>query len=197
MRVLHCYKSFFPETFGGVPQVIAALANGTEERCDSAVLVARRRGFGRRYRIGDIAVEAVASCGEILSMPIAPTFPFMLAARGRSFDVLALHMPFPLNDLGLTIGIPSTAAVVVHWHSEIVAQRRFLPLVAPFIRATLGRAQRIIVSDQSMIENSAFLRPEAAKCTVIPFGVDIDYWRTLTDAERTKVEDIKARFPQL
>jgi rhamnosyl/mannosyltransferase len=195
MRVLHCYKSFFPETFGGVPQVVAALARGGG--ATSSVLVARRRGFARTYRFADIPVEAVGALGEVLSMPIAPSFPFRLAARARDCDVLALHQPFPLNDLGVMLGIPREVAVVVHWHSEIVGQRRLVPLIEPFIRHTLGRAERIVVSDPSMIDNSRLLRPHVTKCAVIPFGVDIDYWRTLNPSEAAKVADIRAKAPRL
>jgi rhamnosyl/mannosyltransferase len=39
-----------------------------------------------------------------------------------------------------------------------------------------------------MIGNSEFLQPHAAKCTVMPYGMDLDYWRP---DERNKAEDMR------
>jgi len=196
MRILHCYKTFFPEVIGGIPQIIAALAKGMEPRSTTAVLTARSRGFHRCYKSENIEVEAVTSFGTILSMPIAPSFPIVLRARARHFDVVALHAPFPLNDLGIIYG-RRKPAVVIHWHSEIIGQRDLVPIVAPFIRLALARAERIIVSDRSMLESSEFLRPHASKCVVIPFGVDLDYWQTLAPEQKRRVETLRTAHPRL
>ena len=196
MRILHCYKTFLPEVTGGIPQIIAALAKGMEPRSTTAVLTARYRGFHRRYKSENIDVEAVTSFGTILSMPIAPSFPIVLSVRARHFDVVALHAPFPLNDVGIICGIRKPA-VVIHWHSEIIGQRNLVPIVAPFIKLALARAQRIIVSDRSMLEGSEFLRPHAGKCVVIPFGVDLDYWQTLAPEQKRRVEILRTAYPRL
>jgi rhamnosyl/mannosyltransferase len=39
-----------------------------------------------------------------------------------------------------------------------------------------------------MIGNSEFLQPHAAKCTVMPYGMDLDYWRP---EERDKAADMR------
>jgi glycosyltransferase involved in cell wall biosynthesis len=196
MRILHCYKTFLPEVTGGIPQIIAALAKGMEPRSATTVLTARYRGFHRRYKLENIDVEAVTSFGTILSMPIAPSFPIVLGVRARHFDVVALHAPFPLNDVGIICGIRKPA-VVIHWHSEIVGQRDLVPIVAPFIKLALACAQRIIVSDRSMLEGSDFLRPHAGKCVAIPFGVNLNYWQALAPEQKRRVEMLRTAYPRL
>src|SRR5208282_2902990 len=163
----------------------------------SALLVARSRGWGRRYTFDAIPVEAVFSFGTLLSTPIAPSFPFVLARRLRQAALVALHHPFPLNDIGVALGLPRETALVVHWHGEIVRQRSLTGLVAPFIRRTLARAQRIIVSHPALIGASSFLAAYGEKCEVVPFGVDVPYWAELDGAQRRRVEDLRFRYPRL
>jgi rhamnosyl/mannosyltransferase len=130
-------------------------------------------------------------------MPIAPTFPWALRTAAAKCDILALHAPFPLNDIGLSLGVPDDVAVISHWHAEIIGRSAIMPAVAPFIRRTLRRADRIVVSDPSIIDRSPLVAEHAAKCVVIPFGVDIDYWAALDDRQRREVAALRTRHPRL
>jgi len=197
LRALHAYKVFPPDVVGGITEVIAYIAEGMAPRHESSVLVARSRGRGRRYTFGTIPVEALCSFGTLLSTPIAPSFPFVLAKRSRKADLVALHQPFPLNDIGVSLGLPRETALVVHWHAEIVRQRSLAGLVAPFIRHTLARAQRIVVSHPALVSASPFLAAHADKCAVIPYGIEIPYWAELDSVQRRRAEELRSRYPRL
>jgi len=197
LRVLHAYKVFPPDIVGGITEVIAYIAEGMAPRHESSLLVARSRGWGRRYTFGTIPVEALFSFGTLLSTPIAPSFPFVLARRSRQAALVALHQPFPLNDIGVALGLPSETALVVHWHGEIVGQRSLTGLVAPFIRRTLARAQRIIVSQPALVSESPFLAAHGEKCAIIPYGIDVSYWTELDGAQRRRVDELRSRYPRL
>ncbi len=197
MRVLHSYKVFPPDIVGGITEVIAYIAEGMAPRHESSVLVARSRGWGRRYIWESLPVEALFSFGTSLSTPIAPSFPFVLAKRSRKADLVALHQPFPLNDIGASLGLPCKTALVVHWHGEIVRQRSLTGLVAPLIRRTLARAQRIVVSHPTLVSASPFLAAHGEKCAVIPYGIDVAYWAELDGAQRRRVEELRSRYPRL
>lgn len=197
MRVLHAYKVFPPDIVGGITEVIAYIAEGMAPRHESSLLVARSRGWGRRYTFGTIPVEALFSFGTLLSTPIAPSFPFVLARRSRQAALVALHQPFPLNDIAVALGLPSETALVVHWHGEIVGQRSLTGLVAPFIRRTLARAQRIIVSQPALVSESPFLAAHGEKCAIIPYGIDVSYWTELDGAQRRRVDELRSRYPRL
>ena len=197
MRVLHAFKVFPPDVVGGITEVIAYISKGMAPRHESSVLVARSRGWGRRYTLDSLPVEALFSFGTLLSTPIAPSFPFVLARRSREADLVALHHPFPLNDIGVTLGLPRRTALVVHWHSEILRAQPLAGLLAPLIRHTLKRAQRIIVSHPTMVSESPFLAAHAEKCAVVPFGIDVPYWTELDSAQRRGVEELRSRYPLL
>jgi glycosyltransferase involved in cell wall biosynthesis len=197
LRVLHAYKVFPPDVMGGIPEVIAYLSERMAPRHQSSVLVARSRGWGRRYSRNGVPVEALSSLATVLSAPICPSFPFVLARRSRTADLVAFHHPFPLNDIGAAIGFPSKTALVVHWHSEIFGREPFSNLIAPFVRRTLSYAQHIIVSNPLMASESPFLTGHSEKCTVIPYGIDVPYWMELNALQRQKVYELRSRHPRL
>jgi hypothetical protein len=51
MRILHSYKIYYPDVFGGIPEVIAALVVGMQQRAERSVLVARPRGWHRSLHV--------------------------------------------------------------------------------------------------------------------------------------------------
>ena len=158
MRVLHAYKVFRPDVNAGVPAVITIAAGGSTPDISSRILVARgKTGLGRVHEDNGVSVRAVASFGNFLGMPIAPGFPTALAAEARKADLIALHLPFPLNDIG-ALAIPSRIPIVVHWHADVVGRQMIARALGPLFRATLRRAARIIVADEAIAENSDLLR---------------------------------------
>ncbi|MGA2941163.1 MAG: glycosyltransferase [Xanthobacteraceae bacterium] len=197
MRILHAFKVFPPDVRGGIPEVIAYLARGMSPRHESSVLVARDMGFGRSYVWNGIQVRATSSLGTILSTPLAPTFPTALARLSRTADLVALHQPFPLNDLGAVIGLPKRAAVVLYWHSEILGREPLVRMLEPLLRHTVKRADQIIVSDPALITVSPMLRDQAHKCAVVSFGIDASYWGTLDNDEQQRVNELREKHPRL
>jgi glycosyltransferase involved in cell wall biosynthesis len=197
MRVLHAYKIYLPEIYGGIPHVVATLAGLSRMGFETFILVARALGLGRDLVIDGAAVRAVTSWGTLFSMPLAPGYPLALALRARAMDVVVFHAPFPLADMGLLLGFPSQVALVVHWHAEMIGRPMLTRLMAPLVRHTLARADRIVVSDPAMIANSLFLEPYAEKCTVVPYGCDVGYWSTLEGSQRKIVDELTSRYPRL
>ncbi len=197
MRVLHAYKVYFPDSYGGIPQVIETLTGLSRRGLETFILVARGLGFGRSFRTDSAAVQAVSSLGTVLSMPIAPTYPFTLARRSRRVDVVVCHAPFPLADLGIMLFFPRRTALVVHWHAEVIGRPLLWALLSPLIRRTLKRADLIVIADPAMLQNSRLLAPHAAKCVVLPFACDAAYWGQLDPAQQAAVEAIRTRFPRL
>lgn len=196
MRILHAYKIYRPDIEGGIPAVISSLVQTSDPAISHSILCARRRGTARNTAIDGVPVEAVASLGTLFSTPLAPAYIPAFIRRARPADLVIHHAPLPLNDAAILLGLPDDVALIVHWHADIIGYDLLKRLVSPLIRRVLARADRIVVSGQPMIDNSEFLRPHAAKCTVIPYGMDLDSWRTLDACERDIVEQIKHDRPR-
>lgn len=196
MRVLHAYKIYKPDIEGGIPAVISSLTRGSDGPIQHSILCARRFGLHRNYRIDGTPVEAVSSLGTLFSTPIAPGFITAFLRRARSSDVVIHHAPLPLTDIAIVLGLPADAALIVFWHAEIIGYSLLKSAVSPLIRRVLARADKIVVSGEPMIENSAFLRPHAAKCTVVPFGTNVPYWSSVDPAEFAIVDRMKRERPR-
>lgn len=123
--------------------------------------------------MNDVSVERVRSFGDVLSLPLAPTYPVWLWRRMAKHDLLALHSPFPLADFVLAKGIGHKKPLVVHWHADIVTRAAFRRFVEPLMRRTLRRAEAIIASDAVLVNGTPLLRQFADKCPVVPFGIDV------------------------
>ncbi len=196
MRILHAYKVYLPNVYGGIPSVIAMLAMLQRLGFKTDVLVACPRGIGRKYDFEGVNVEAVSSIGTVMSTPLAPTYPFRLIERARSTDIVVHHAPFPLTDIGVLL-MPRDTVLIVHWHAEVIGRPWLMRILAPFIRNSLKRADKIIVSDRVIVDKSPFLKAFLEKCIVVPYGCDNEYWEKLNPGEQQAVDDLQRKHPRL
>ncbi|QOZ25707.1 glycosyltransferase [Bradyrhizobium sp. CCBAU 51753] len=171
--VLHIFKVYYPDLFGGTLSVIRDICAGLKDTFAAAVLVCSRAPGERRIVVNNVAVERVRSFGDVLSLPAAPAYPWRLWRRIAEHDLLALHAPFPLADLVFALGLGRSRPLVVHWHADIVSHAALRFLVEPLMRRTLRRASAIIVSDPVLVETTPLLQEFAAKCHAVPFGIDV------------------------
>lgn len=197
LRVLHAYKVYLPDVEGGIPSAIHALTVKMMERCRSTILATRQWRTPRTIMVDDVPVTRSLALMTVRSLPLAPLYPLSLFLRSRMVDVVALHTPFPLADVLTALYFPRRCALIVHWHSDVVRQKWLLRLVAPLMRRTLQRADRIIVSNAPLIAHSPFLRPFMDKCEVVPFGVDLTYWPHLNAEEEQQVAALRKQYPRL
>ncbi len=171
MKTLQLTK-FYPPVRGGIESVVYELTEGLNARgIATDVLCADRSGrtrtdtFPAGYR-----VRRVGSWGRLLSTSIAPAMLPHLARDARGVDIVHVHLPDPLTNLALWWR-PPAARLVVHWHSDVVAQQRALKLYAPLQEWLLRRADAIVATSAAYADSSPWLRPHMDRVTVIPIGI--------------------------
>lgn len=196
MQILHAYKVYRPEVEGGIPEVIANLTTAEPSGQSSSILVARMRGFPHNFVVDGIPVAASGSLGTVMSMPIAPFYPLSLLRQSFRSDVVVHHSPFPLTDLAIA-GLRARTALIVHWHADILGRDGLKAALMPFIRRSLARADRIIVSHPAMIDVSESLQLVREKCVAIPYGADLEFWSELSFENQAAAADLRRRFPRL
>jgi len=197
LKILHAYKVYLPHN-GGIPAVISRITSGLQSHVKSTILVAQPKcaiGVSEFYK--KIFVTRSLSLGNLFSMPFAPFYMFNFWYKAKKSSIVHCHYPFPLNDLAVTLWFPKRTALIIHWHAEITAQKRLLPLVKPFINRCLKRADKIIVSNPCMIEASSYLTLYREKCAVIPYGMQTDHIQTLTAESQQKIKGLQQRYPRL
>ncbi|WP_246731528.1 glycosyltransferase [Methylocapsa sp. S129] len=192
--VLHIFKIYYPDLFGGTLTVIHRICADLRESFSFSALVCTALGGARTIDVDGVPVERVRSLGDFLSLPMAPTYPFRLWRRMPRHDLCVMHAPFPLADLVLGFGFGRRQPFVVHWHADITTRSALRPIVQPFIRRTLRRASAIIVADEVLARETPILREFADKCRVVPFGIDVEKY-IIPEAERAAIATAKRQNP--
>ena len=176
MRILHLYKDYIP-VLGGIENHIKWLAEGMAARGHDVRVLVTNTGRGDvAETINGVRVVKVSRHFNISSAPIGLGMAGELRRMGRDADIVHLHAPYPPGELAQLL-VHAGQRTVITWHSDIVKQAGLLRFYAPFLRAALKRADKILVASPPYIQSSAFLRPihehTPEKIAVVPFGIDL------------------------
>ena len=175
-RVLQLSK-YYPPVDGGIEVIAFELAQGlraagvpTDVLCNGT----SRRTVREQEAGGDVV--RAGTLGTVLSTSMSPAL-VVEALRMRSrHDVIHLHAPNPMAALALWIARPR-ARIVVHWHSDVIRQRRAMRLFGPLQDWLLREASAVIVTSERYFSHSPWLRPYADKVRVVPLGIDAERGR--------------------
>ena len=166
MKILHIYKTYYPDSIGGVEKSIKNIINGT-------------KAFGLRSNILSTYKKkpskhiSFKQNFEISSMPISFSLIFNFKKITKKFDILHYHYPWPFMDLLhllLNIKIPS----LITYHSDIVRQKKLKILYNPLKELFFSKVNKIVCSSKNYLNSSKDLKIFRSKTTVIPFGIKKD-----------------------
>jgi glycosyltransferase involved in cell wall biosynthesis len=170
MKILQVNKLFYPHV-GGVEKVVLDLCEQLAAEVEMNVLIANNSFHREKETVAGAQIERVPSLGTLLSMPIAPFFPYHIA-KYSTVDLLHFHFPFPLGEISYLMNRwHIKAPTVVTWHCDIVRQKKILKLYTPLLHRFLQSMDCIVTTSPNMIEHSEFLQPYRDKCKVIPLGI--------------------------
>jgi rhamnosyl/mannosyltransferase len=171
MRVLQLSK-FYPPIFGGIETVTWELTEGlnaagvrTDVLCANQAPTTQREHTPAGYDI----VRA-GSWGQWLSTSMAPSLLRELLGCRGDYDIIHVHMPDPLAAAAIYLTRPRSR-VVVHWHSDVIRQRRALALYQPLQDWLLARADAVIATSRAYARASGPLQPWLGKVSVVPIGM--------------------------
>jgi glycosyltransferase involved in cell wall biosynthesis len=170
LRVLHIYRTYFPETQGGVQEAIRQLCLATQPLGVSNTVFAlahnpepafTERPEGRLVR--------ARSWVEIASCDFGGWAAFRRCrAAADESDIIQIHYPWPFADLLLPFIRRRSQPVVVTYHSDIVRQGLLDKLYAPLRRRLLNAASKIVATSPAYARSSETLRTYATKVKSIP-----------------------------
>ncbi|WP_309475297.1 MULTISPECIES: glycosyltransferase family 4 protein [unclassified Pseudomonas] len=172
IKVLHFFKTYYPETMGGIEQVIFQIAEGgLQHGYESQVLYLSERGAARNEPIAHHLTHR-----SKLDLHVASTGFSFSALRdfielAREADIVHYHFPWPYMDLvhfASRVGKPS----VVSYHSDIVKQKTLLKLYQPLMNRFLSSVDCIVASSPNYLASSPVLTRFEDKVRVVPYGLD-------------------------
>ncbi|MHA3055292.1 glycosyltransferase [Acinetobacter sp. ANC 4633] len=172
MKVLHFFKCYYPDSVGGVEQVICQLAEGSRAHgVTSEVLSLSKRGPFRNQPYAHHITHAakldlyLASTG--LSLSVFKDFR-ELASQA---DIVHYHFPWPFMDL-VHFSTNCQKPTVLTYHSDIVKQKMLLQLYRPLLHRFMHSVDQIVATSPNYLATSPILQHYQHKTSVIPLGLD-------------------------
>lgn len=170
MRVLHFYKTYKPDSMGGVEQVIGEICSGAAARgIPSDILTVSPDtstvDFGDHvhYR-AKLDFKFASSYFSVASLS-------RLKTLAQNADVIHYHFPWPFADMAHFITRLNKPTVLTY-HSDIVKQKTLLRFYQPLMFKFLGSVTKIVATSPQYAQSSPVLRRFADKVEVIPFGLN-------------------------
>ena len=188
MRVLHFYKTYFPNTIGGTEQVINQLCRGASSlSVISEVLTLSPTKVDKTIEVDGHLVHRCRSNFEIASTPFSFSAFFQLRKLAKEADIIHYHFPYPFADI-LHLLLNLKKPTVVTYHSDIVKQKKWLKLYKPLQNKFLNSVSHIVATSPNYLKTSNVLAKLKDKTSVIPIGLDkrtypsaiperLEYWR--------------------
>lgn len=169
IKVLQLGKQYHPH-LGGIEKTMQQMAEGIQDKVDSYVLATQDKGEAYNAVINGVPVHYAKSWGIVTSMPISFDLIMYLRKHSSEYDIIHLHMPFPLGDLACLLS-GFRGKLILYWHSDVVRQKKMMLFYKPLMNWTLKRADAIAVATQGNINGSPYIKRFEKKCVLIPFGL--------------------------
>ncbi|HTZ18582.1 MAG TPA: glycosyltransferase [Dissulfurispiraceae bacterium] len=172
MKVLHVYRTYLPDSYGGIEQAIFQLCLGTTRRgvenhivylSDRRRVKIEQRPEGKVYRLPkDFEIASTGISSSLLRH-------FKLIAD--RVDIINYHFPWPFGDV-LHLLTASAKPAVITYHSDIIRQKKLAYLYRPLMKWFLSNVRSIIATSPNYFATSSILKRYQEKVRIIPIGLD-------------------------
>ncbi|HJV83654.1 glycosyltransferase family 4 protein [Noviherbaspirillum sp.] len=189
IKVLHVFKTYYPDSMGGVEAVIRQLTAATEPMgVSNRIFTLSWQGNASPVlREGTVEVLRAQTHLEIASTPISFNALHLFRDSAARADLVHYHYPWPFGDVLNLLG-GHTKPAILTYHSDIVRQRMLMPAYRPLMRRFFANVDMIVPTSPNYLQSSEILQEYRDKATVIPIGMDencypeptperLRYWR--------------------
>lgn len=172
MRVLHFYRTSFPDTMGGIEQVINQIARGAKKLgVETDVLSLTPDRVARTIEIDGYLAHRARLDFQIASTGFSASAFLRFLQLAKKADVIHFHFPWPFMDVVHFVTRVKKPTVVTY-HSDIIRQEHLLKLYRPLKRKFLASMDRIVATSPNYLATSDVLGMFSDKVSVIPIGLD-------------------------
>jgi O-antigen biosynthesis rhamnosyltransferase len=176
IKVLHVYKTFFPETKGGVEHTIHSLSRDLKDHnIECKVLCLTNKKIKSVEIFDGIEVIRYPQTSNFSSCPTSLSLLLNFKRESEWADLIHLHYPWPFGDL-LSLVASSSKKKLVTSHSDIVKQKYLKALYKPLEQYFLRKACGITATSPNYLASSKNLKKFSQKVTVVPHGINEKYY---------------------
>ena len=191
IRVLHVYRTYFPQTQGGLEEVIRQICLNTQRHdVESRVLCVSPSVEPRVVRRAEAVVYRSKLHAEVASCSVSLQMLSMFRRLLKWADVVHYHFPWPFADV-LHFAAGVKVPTVLTYHSDIVRQRFLALIYAPLMTKFLNAIDRIVCTSPNYFATSNVLPKFEDRVDIVPIGLDPASYPVAADGE---IEAARAEF---
>ena len=140
-------------------------------------------------------VYRVATWVNVARQALSLSYFWVLRKAIEEFkpDVIQFHWANPFPAAVLLTMIPKNVKLIIHWHMDIIKQKRIYPLIKPVETALLKRADMVCVTSPQYRDGSLPLQPFKDKVRIVQNAMDEDNF-ILREGDEEKIEAVKAKY---
>jgi len=195
INVLHFYKVYYPDSYGGVEQVIYQLSEGCSELGVNSTVhtLSKIRAHSVEQYENHQVVKSKSNV-EIASTPFSFTAISDFKSLAERADVIHYHFPYPYMDM-LHFLCDINKPTVVTYHSDILKQKYWLKLYKPLMMRFLDAVDVIVATSPNYVKSSEVLKSFKSKTRIIPIGIEPgNYSLSSNYSDKTIEEKLPERF---
>lgn len=172
MRVLHFYKTAFPDTMGGIEQLIHQIAVGCNKQgIQTDVLSLTADRTARTIEMDGYLAHRAPLDFQVASTGFSLSAFAKFTQLAKQADVIHYQFPWPFMDI-VHFATRMHKPTLVTYQSDIIRQKHLLKLYRPLMNKFLGSVDRIVATSPNYLATSDTLHRFADKVSVIPIGLD-------------------------
>lgn len=158
MKVLHVYRTYYPDPPGGLQQAIRQIAAGCQPLgIESQIFTLSPQPEPQRIERPEGTVRRARSWAAPASCDLGSLTAFQLYRDGVDWaDIIHFHYPWPFADV-LNQCVRSAKPKVMTYHSDIVKQKVLGKLYFPLMRLTLADMDAVVATSPTYARTSPVL----------------------------------------
>lgn len=180
IKVLHVYRTFFPDTQGGLEEVIRQISLNTKSVDTRIFSISKTIKTPDMVKVDGISVYRIPLAFEVASCGFAFKGLGVYKELVEWADIINYHFPWPFGDI-LHLIYGTKKKTVVTYHSDIVRQKWLLRLYRPLKQRFLSKVDRIIATSPNYFQTSDVLQTYQDKVEIIPIGLDENNYPCVTE----------------
>lgn len=172
MKILHISKYYFPY-IGGIETTCKQLVEEMPQH-DTAVVCFNEGRKNVVDMVNGHRVYRVGTWVNISRQALSPSYYKVLKRAINEFrpDIIHFHWANPFPAAVLLAVIPKDVKLVIHWHMDIIKQKRIYPFVKPVETALLRKADMIVVTSPQYRDGSLPLQPFKGKVRILASAIN-------------------------
>ncbi len=188
MKVLHLYRTYFPDTQGGLEEAVRQICRGAKKfGVESRILTLSDNPSPAIIEFPEATVIRTRKNIEPMSCSMGVGMFAEFRRQAAWADLIHVQFPWPFADLVyLMSGIEKPT--IITYQSDVVRQRLLNLCYRPMMKAFFRYADRIVATSENYVASSTELQGYSDRLEVIPLGLDKKSYPIPSAAIRRRVE---------